>query len=194
MAKLEIEMIPVHCHYSNVRSALPKKEWDRIRKLSYKNAKYKCEICGDTGKNQGKYHAVECHEIWNYDYEKKIQKLDGLISLCPNCHLVKHFGRANALNLEDKAFEHLKKVNEWTDEEVIEHLAESYKILKKRNKHIWKLNLKVLIEDYGVKRKLVTEGENKSRDVEPPWKKKWLKKKKNARGKTKMKVRPKKKK
>ena len=177
MVKLEIEMIPAKCHYSNLRSILSKKEWDRIRKISYKHAKYKCEICGDNGKNQGYKHPVECHEVWYYDDEKKIQKLIKVISLCPNCHLVKHYGRALALKLEDKASTHLKKVNQWTDEQVTKHVEESYKILKQRNKHEWKLNLKVLIEDYGVTRKLVVEGEKKSRNVTPPWKKKYKQKK-----------------
>jgi hypothetical protein len=48
------------------------------------------EICKETGKTQGYKHNVECHEIWEYNDEDKIQKLIGLISLCPICHLTKN--------------------------------------------------------------------------------------------------------
>jgi hypothetical protein len=44
-------------------------------------ANNKCEICKETGKTQGYKHNVECHEIWIYNDEDKIQKLIGLISL-----------------------------------------------------------------------------------------------------------------
>lgn len=82
--KLLIELIPKTCHYSNVRTTVSKQEWDKIRFISYAAADNKCEICGDVGTNQGYKHNVECHEIWEYDDENHIQRLIGLISLCPN--------------------------------------------------------------------------------------------------------------
>ena len=65
--KLKSEIVPTSCWYSNVRSNVSKKEWDFLRKKSYESAGHVCEICGDTGKNQGFNHNVECHEIWEYD-------------------------------------------------------------------------------------------------------------------------------
>jgi len=81
--KLFVELIPKTCHYSNVRTTVTIAEWDKIRNLSYAAANHKCEVCGDTGKKQGYKHDVECHEIWDYDDVNHIQKLVGLISLCP---------------------------------------------------------------------------------------------------------------
>jgi hypothetical protein len=81
--KLTIELIPKTCFFSNVRTLLPKKYWDLLRRSSYAKAGYKCEICGESGKNQGYKHEVECHEIWEYNDRLKIQKLLGLVSLCP---------------------------------------------------------------------------------------------------------------
>lgn len=92
--KLTIELVPSTDFYSNVRSNVTQKEWDVIRKKSYERASNKCEICGDAGTNQGVKHKVECHEIWEYNDESHIQKLIGLISLCPNCHKTKHAGLA----------------------------------------------------------------------------------------------------
>lgn len=86
--KLSVELIPMTSWYSNVRSNVTSKQWDIIRKDTYKKANYKCEICG----GKGMTHSVECHEIWDYDEKTKLQKLVRFIALCPNCHKVKHIG------------------------------------------------------------------------------------------------------
>ena len=83
MNKLIPELIPSNTWYNNVRSIVSKDEWDIIRRKSYKFANYKCQICGDSGINQGYKHPVECHEIWEFDDKNKIQYLIGFISLCP---------------------------------------------------------------------------------------------------------------
>ena len=89
MNKITIELIPKQCFFSNVRTLLPTKWWDILRKDSYEKAEHKCEVCKQTGKEQGYKHNVECHEIWDYDDRLKVQKLLGLISLCPRCHQIK---------------------------------------------------------------------------------------------------------
>jgi len=117
--KLTIELIPSTCHYSNVRTTVKPIEWDKIRFISYAAAGNVCELCGDTGKNQGYKHNVECHEIWEYDDVNHIQRLAGLISLCPTCHQVKHIGRAIAIGKEKEAHAQLRKVNGWSPEQVV---------------------------------------------------------------------------
>ena len=75
--------------------------------MSYKKAEYKCELC--CGK--GETHPVECHEIWDFDMQNKVQKLIGLISLCPKCHKVKHSGLAITNGEEELIVNHIKKIN-----------------------------------------------------------------------------------
>jgi hypothetical protein len=161
MGKLTIELIPKTCFYSNVRTLLPNKYWDQLRKESYELASHKCEICGDTGKNQGYRHNVECHEIWEYDDKKRIQKLIGLISLCPKCHQVKHFGRTSAIGKQAEAFKHLEKVNKWNHKDCVDHLAESMTEWLERSKYKWKLDIGVLHEKHEIPKKLITEAEKK---------------------------------
>lgn len=159
---LEVELIPSTCHFSNVRTTVTTKEWDKIRHISYEAAGNVCEICKDTGKNQGYKHNVECHEIWKYDDKKHIQKLVGLISLCPTCHQVKHIGRAIAIGKQNEAIGQLLKVNKWTPEEAAAHIAESFEIYKERSKFQWKLDISILKkEPY-----LITIKETKSRIFE----------------------------
>lgn len=145
--KLTIELIPKTCHFSNVRTTVKTKEWDKIRFISYEKAEHKCEICNNTGKKQGYKHDVECHEIWEYDDENHIQKLVGVISLCVMCHKVKHFGMARAMGYEQDCFDHLAKVNKWSQEEINLHIIESFEIYKKRSQFEWSLDLSILNEE-----------------------------------------------
>jgi hypothetical protein len=156
--KLLVELVPTTCHYSNVRSTLTTQQWDKIRQLSYAAAGNVCEICGDSGKNQGYKHNVECHEIWEYDDKNHIQTLGGLISLCPICHQVKHIGRAIAMGKENDCFNQMAKVNKWTREQIQEHIVESFKLHKTRSKHKWGLDLSLLSKDpYNIELKENTE-------------------------------------
>jgi len=152
--KLSVELIPTTCHYSNVRTTVKPSEWDKIRFISYEAAGHKCEICGDTGKNQGYKHNVECHEIWEYDDTNHIQKLVGLISLCPICHQVKHIGRAIAMGRHQDAYNQLMKVNKWTPKQVEQHILESFELHRERSKFEWDLDITILAEEpYNIKLK-----------------------------------------
>ena len=153
--KLTVELVPTTCFFSNVRSELPKKEWDRLRKESYKKAKHKCEICGSNGRKQGYKHPVECHEIWEYDDKNKIQKLKGLISLCPRCHQVKHLGRTTVIGRQAVAFKHMELVNGWAHKQVVTYVAEVFLKHRWRSQFQWKLDVGILTEQYGVKKKLI---------------------------------------
>lgn len=161
MAKLEIELIPKTCFFSNVRTLLPKKYWDLLRKASYEKAEHKCELCSDTGKKQGYRHNVECHEIWDYDDKLKIQILRGLISLCPRCHQVKHFGRTSAVGLQAVAFKQLEKVNKWNHKDCVTHLADTMTQWADRSQYKWRLDISILTELCDIPEKLITEAEKK---------------------------------
>jgi len=142
--KLIVELIPKTCQYSNVRTTLKKKEWDKIRLIVYEKAGHKCEICHQTGLEQGYRHKLECHEIWEYKDTKKIQKLVGLIALCPLCHQVKHIGRTSFIGKQKIALDRLSNINKWNLEEVTQHVAEAYEKNKERSNFDWTLDISLL--------------------------------------------------
>ena len=84
--RLTIERIPETAANSNLQQKAKKPEWDKIRNAAYAESDYRCGICGDDEAR------LECHEIFEYDDQKHIQKLIGFIALCPSCHRVKHTG------------------------------------------------------------------------------------------------------
>jgi len=174
--KLTIELVPSTSFYTNVRSILPTKEWDRLRKESYNKAKYKCEICKESGLDQGYRHALECHEIWEYKKDET-QLLKGLISLCPKCHLVKHIGRATAIGKHKVAYKHLAKVNKWDEKTTEAYVGACFQDHKERSKIKWELNIAILTEKFKVDKKLIDKGLRNKTLGQPTWKSQWKKKK-----------------
>jgi hypothetical protein len=140
--KLTIELVPQSSWYKNVRSSVSTDEWDIIRKRVYKQAHYCCEICGDAGT----HHPVECHEIWEYEDKKHIQKLVGLIALCPACHEVKHIGFAQLQGRYAEAISHLCKVNSISRNKAYAMVEKAGDINAKRGKKPWTLDLTFLEE------------------------------------------------
>ena len=112
--KLTIELIPVGTWGSNLRSMMTQTQWDKLRKHCYAEAGHVCEICGDSGLNQGRKHAVEAHEIWTYDDANCVQTLERIHILCPRCHQVKHLGRTLKYGGGHKARAHIARVNGMT--------------------------------------------------------------------------------
>lgn len=142
--KLYIDMIPKTSWYQNLRSILNEKEWEMVRKDVYKKNNFKCEICG----GKGDKHPVEAHERWDYNKETKIQTLLNIEALCPKCHMVTHIGLAEISNKMLEATEHLKKVNNWSDEEVFYELKRASLYWKELNEINWNVNVEWLLDKF----------------------------------------------
>jgi hypothetical protein len=134
---LTIELVPKTCWFSNVRSEVSDGDWEKIKKITFRNANYLCEVCG----GRGPQWPVECHEIWHYDDREHTQTLLGFIALCPACHEVKHRGFANIQGRGEIADRHLAKVNKWTMPKTEQYVEEQFQLWKKRSQHEWELNI-----------------------------------------------------
>ena len=139
--KLMMRPVPDSCWYSNLRIILPKKVWDVIRKDAYQKADGRCMICG------AKVTRLEAHEDWSYDEVNNIQKLEGILALCHNCHSVIHIGRTQLMGDEDKAIKHFCKVNKCNYADYLRALRLANQTHQRLNKvGEWKLDASV-IED-----------------------------------------------
>lgn len=135
--RLTIELVPFGQWFDNVRARITESQWGLLKKACFVYAGHRCEICGGVGKK----HPVECHEIWHYDDDKKVQTLTGLISLCPSCHRVKHIGNAARMGFLEPTLKHMAKVNNWPL-----HMAEAYAEVEMnrwewRSQFEWSINL-----------------------------------------------------
>jgi hypothetical protein len=147
--KLGIELVPLPMQGYNVRSRISPNSWKSVCTETHRKANagakhYTCEICHQTGKSQGFPHPVECHEIWDYDDQNHIQKLTGLLTLCPLCHKAKHYGLSKKSGYEQRVRQHMLQVNNWTEHELNAHIAEAFCLVKQRSQEYWTLDLTYL--------------------------------------------------
>ena len=150
---LTVELIPRTTWAKNLRSLVEQEVWDVLRKQAYRKARYKCEVCS----GRGPKWPVECHERWSFDRTTRIQTLDGLIALCPDCHAVKHWGFSRTQGKEAECRDHLAFVNGWSQKQIDQHLEEMFDRWKDRSRIQWDIDLTVLSTGYGISRDVVGE-------------------------------------
>lgn len=137
--KLNFELVPDSCWYSNLRSILSPAQWDAVRKDAYARANGKCEICG------AETERLEAHERWAYDEENTVQKLETVTAICKNCHEAIHIGRTELMGRGRQAEEHYMKVNGCSYAEMRKALGEANADHRRRNRvPEWKLDLSYL--------------------------------------------------
>ena len=136
--KLNFELVPDSCWYSNLRSELPKESWDKIRKKAYARAGGKCMLCGAMSSR------LDAHEQWEYDDEKGVQKLVNVVAVCRACHEVIHIGRTQLMGREREASEHFMKVNGCTYAEYRKALGEANEKHRERSRREWQLDVSEL--------------------------------------------------
>jgi len=144
--KLEADLVPTGTWGANLRSILPQVGWDRLRRSSYEDANHVCEICGSSGLEQGRKHAVECHEVWLYDDVAKTQYLAGVQSLCPYCHMVKHYGRSLKVGASAVVRKHIAEVNEWSEDTVKLYEDFIFKVHALRSQFRWTVDVMEFLE------------------------------------------------
>ncbi|MBO7369115.1 MAG: HNH endonuclease [Clostridia bacterium] len=134
--KLNFELVPDGCWYSNLRSILKPAQWDVVRREAYSRANGRCMICGRPAKR------LEAHEVWSYDLNTQTQKLENVIAICHSCHSVIHIGRTQLIGEEEKAIAHFCKVNGCNYSDYIRALGDANAKHRERNAvGEWKIDL-----------------------------------------------------
>ena len=138
--KLTIELVPQTSWYANLRNAMPKAQWDRLRKQVYAKYNYRCGVCGASNTR------LNCHEIWDYDEHSHVQTLLGFIALCDLCHHVKHIGLAGILAARgqldyQKVVEHFLAVNKCDRTAFEAHRKWAFEQWVERSTHDWQVEL-----------------------------------------------------
>ena len=138
--RLTVELVPSTCWWSNVRTHVAPEAWERLRRATAAAAGNRCEICG----GRGRRHPVECHEVWEYDDTRMVQRLVRLIALCPGCHEVKHVGLAEMRGRRGAALAHLARVNGWSVADADAYIEAAFEQWASRSRHEWILDCTVL--------------------------------------------------
>lgn len=140
---LFVDLVPSSCWFTNVRTCVSQKDWERLRRTITRRAGHVCEACG-AGEDRTVRRWLEAHERWAYDQHHGVQVLTRLICLCSDCHLVTHFGYANVTGRTDQAFEHLRAVTGMTATQARRHVDAAFDLWQTRSLHTWTLDLSML--------------------------------------------------
>jgi hypothetical protein len=97
-----------------------------------------CSICND------KRRGLELHEEWSFDDDKKVQRLEEFLAICPRCHLAKHIGHAQLTGKFEEAMDHLALVNGLSKKEAMEVVSEALSKWSERSQHDYQLDLSYL--------------------------------------------------
>lgn len=138
--KLAVELVPRSAHFQNARAALTRAKWDRVKDETAKRADYQCEICGPCER-------IEAHEVWRWNETSAtegVQLLERTIALCPWCHRAKHWGFTEGTEFLVNTRLHILRVNNWTPEQLDEHVRASWREWVRLSKFTWTLDISVL--------------------------------------------------
>ncbi|MFI0219107.1 DUF5710 domain-containing protein [Streptomyces lydicus] len=142
---LFVDLVPSSCWFTNVRSCVAPRDWERLRRMITRRADMRCEACSAEEDRDAK-RWLEVHERWVYEDAARIQRLKRLICLCTDCHTVTHYGYAQVRGLEAKAFAHLVKVTGMSRAEARRHIDMAFTLWDVRSATTWTLDLSILTD------------------------------------------------
>lgn len=87
MNVLKLEVIPIKCTGRNLHShdIISKERWGDISQRIRSNGR--CKFCHKIFVSED----LHAHEVWEFDLDKKIQRLKEIICVCEKCHLTIHY-------------------------------------------------------------------------------------------------------
>jgi hypothetical protein len=140
---LFVDLVPDSCWFTNVRSCVNQRDWERLRRMVFGRAGERCEACGGIRDRERKVW-LEAHERWAYDDAGRVQTLRRLICLCTSCHRATHFGLAQVRCQDGEALEHLMQVNRWSRSQARAHVDDAFALWQRRSAIDWRLDLTML--------------------------------------------------
>lgn len=140
---LFVDLVPSTCWFTNVRSCVDARDWERLRRMVTRRAGRRCELCG-AAEDRAARRWLEVHERWVYDERTRVQALRRLVCLCTDCHTVTHFGLAQVRGLAGRAFAHLREVTGMTEAQARRHVDEAFAVWEARSRVAWTLDLSML--------------------------------------------------
>lgn len=142
---LFVDLVPRTCWFTNVRSCVDGKDWERLRRMITRRAGQRCEICGAVESREQR-RWLEAHERWTFDEAARVQTLRRLVCLCTDCHTVTHYGYAQVRGVEAQAFAHLVEVTGMTEAQARQHVQAAFAVWEKRSLVAWDLDLGILTD------------------------------------------------
>ena len=140
---LSIDLVPVNAWLTNVRTAVTRTTWERLRTYAFERAGRCCEACG-SWEDVLSGRALQLHERFEFAVAIRTQYLRRLVALCERCHAVAHFGRTASAGFGREAFAHLLRVTGMTVAEATAYVDDARSVTAFRGRFVWELDLSIL--------------------------------------------------
>lgn len=140
---LFVDLIPTTTWFTNVRSCVAPRDWERIRRMVTRRTGRTCEACG-AGEDRAAGRWLEAHERWAYDATRSVQTLRRLVCLCTDCHRSTHYGLAEVQGNAEQAFLHLMAVTGLEVPQAKSHISRAIDLWRVRSLRTWTLDLHIL--------------------------------------------------
>jgi type IV secretory pathway TraG/TraD family ATPase VirD4 len=165
---IHIDILPFSAHYADLANLLIPDQWTHLRKLAHQPFNNHCELCGRQGGTileESRRNMVECHEQYAFsspEDTKAVMRLERLMSLCPDCHLMFHLPYAAARQVNQQVVDHIGWINRWDVDKAREEASRAWQVWQSRSNHSWILNFGVLEQVLGTIQapQTVTSGEH----------------------------------
>jgi Domain of unknown function (DUF5710) len=144
-AGLFVDLIPSTSWFTNVRSAVDPRDWERLRRMVYRRAGNRCEACGSHPHHPAGLF-MEAHERFTYDTRTGVQTLRRLICLCTACHGTTHFGFTNLGGEAESeaALGHLQFVTGLNRARAERHVRDAFALWERRSAITWRVDLSII--------------------------------------------------
>lgn len=131
-----VDLIPETSWCASLANLLTSSAWNRVRSGPLLRAGG-CEDCGSRDK-------IECHEIWTYDEDRGVQRLQALRAVCADCHETYHLGLASVRGRYSLALGRLMLINRLDRLELREFEDEIFDKFNRRSEIDWTLDLSII--------------------------------------------------
>ena len=143
---LTVELVPEHCEAR--LPELRRQDCEQLRKTLLAESEFHCQGCGALASRKHMHH---CQEIWHYDDDELVQRLERIVVMCSACRGVKNIDAwdLHRLDLDSGHLAHLAKVRGWDEDTLRSHLEEALTRWNERSGQRWRLDLTAL-RTYGI--------------------------------------------
>jgi hypothetical protein len=145
--QLRCSLLPFTTWGSNLLGIFSREQWDALRIPVCTAAGNVCEVCAAAvHMDSGRPRRPDCHELWTFHHDgaRRVQRLDRLIALCPDCHRAQHIGLAGINGESELVIAKLRAVNNWTRQQASQEMDRAEAAYVHREGHSWDLDLSAL--------------------------------------------------
>ena len=161
---LDVQLSPKSTWGTALVDLFVRQDWEIIKNQIFLQHNKRCQLCGsrkvsDIIKYHEKKYGTNIQELWSYhilDGRMPIQRLEGFLCLCADCHMMFHPDITNFKGSGEHFSKRLAYYNGWDETQISENIDFVFKTHTERSKLSWDLDISLVVnfmDTVGIKKK-----------------------------------------